>query len=67
VRGPLDQLLVTALDTTIALSEQRHPAVSIPGDLHFDMPRMWQQRLHVDIAVPERSARFGLTAGVGLG
>ena len=56
----LDDLLVTALDRTLALEQRDHGAVMITEDLHLDVPRRLEVLLEQDRAVAERRSGFAL-------
>ncbi len=57
-RRLLDELLVTALDRALALSQRQHAPVLVAQDLDLDVPCRDHDLLEVERAVPER--------GVGL-
>ena len=58
----LDQLLVPPLHGAVAFPEVDDVAVLVGEDLHFDVPRVLDVLLHVDVAVAEG----GLGLGLGL-
>ena len=59
-RRLLDQLLVAPLDRALALAEVHHRAVLIAEHLHFDVARVLDVLLDVDVTVAERRFRLAL-------
>ena len=59
----LQNLLIAALDRTLALAEVDHVAVPVPQHLDFDVTRVLDEFLDEDAVVAER--RGGLRAGAG--
>src|SRR5690606_34282701 len=53
------QLLVFALQGTLAFTERPHLAVCVGQRLEFDVPRLEQQALQVQLRILEGAARFG--------
>jgi hypothetical protein len=54
----LDDLLVAALHRAVALAQVDHVAVVVGHHLEFDVPRLLEEFLHVDLSVAEGRARF---------
>ena len=63
-RGGRDfhDLLMPPLDAAFALAQVRHVALGVAENLHFHMPRLGQEALHVDVRQAERGLGFGLAA-----
>jgi hypothetical protein len=57
----LDDLLMAALQTAVALEKVHHVAVSVGQDLHFDVARVEHGLLEIDRRVAE--GRLRLAAG----
>ena len=64
-RRPLDHLLVTALDRTVAFEEMDDVAVFIPEDLHLDVTGPADEPLEVDLVAAKRGLRLA-PAGLDL-
>ena len=64
-RALLDELLVATLHGAIAFPKVDDVSVLVGDDLHFDVPRMFDELLDVEIAAAER--RLGLRLGLGNG
>jgi hypothetical protein len=65
----LDELLVTALDRAVAFAQVNDVAVRVREDLDFDVPRVFEVALDVDVRVGEvrlALAACGLVRAVGL-
>src|SRR5690606_10391681 len=60
-RGLLQQLLVPALDGTLALAQVDHIAVAVREDLHFDVARALDELFQIDRALAK--GRLRLAAG----
>ena len=60
-RGKLHQLLVTALQGTVALPQMAHRAAAIAQHLHFNMPGGGHQLLHIHRVVAKGRFRLRLT------
>jgi hypothetical protein len=58
----LDHLLVPALDRALALEEVHGPAVAVGQHLDLDVPRLFDELLHVQTVVAERGARLAARA-----
>src|SRR4029078_7463466 len=52
--------LMTALERAVAFAEMHGIALAIDENLDFDVPRLAEILLHIDIAVAEGRQRFGL-------
>ena len=61
-RGFLDQLLVAALDRTVALAEMHDIALAVAHHLHLDVARFGDEHFHEQGAVIERGEGFGAGA-----
>ena len=57
-RGDLDQFLPPPLQAAVAVAEHGDRG-AIPDDLHFDVPGLGQQLLHVHRGIAEGRLRFG--------
>ncbi len=66
-RALLDDLLVAALDGTLALEHVDHGARGVAEDLHLDMPGVDHVALEEHGAVAERGGRLAACAGDRLG
>ena len=64
-RGNLDDLLVAALNTALALAEVRHGTGPVAEDLHLDVAGVGDELLDVDVGHAEGGLRLGLATGVG--
>src|SRR4029079_13798046 len=62
-RRLLDELLVAALDRTLALSKRQHATGVVAEHLNLDVTSRRHELLDVDCAVPERSLRFRARPG----
>ncbi len=58
----LDDLLVAALHRAVALAEMDRVALAVGEHLDFDVARVLEELLHVDLIVAERGLRFGLAS-----
>ena len=56
----LEHLLVAALHRAVALAEMHHVAVIVGEHLEFDVARLLEEFLHVDLRIAERGERLGL-------
>jgi len=63
----LDDLLVSALQAALALSQRDDRSVGVGEDLHLDVARPGYEALHQQGAVTERPDRLPLSFGDGVG
>ncbi len=59
-RGLFEHLLMAALHGAVALAEVDHVAMVIGHDLNFDVPRILEELLHVDLGIVECGGRLRL-------
>src|ERR1035441_10354074 len=59
-RGLLDYFLMAALHRAVALAQTDHIAVMVAEHLKLDMPRAFEEFLHIYRVIAERGQRLGL-------